>query len=100
MRDVQGEYKASYANSITLDEARKFAATIELFDSEQRKNSSLSLGGDSILSERGTFECIFNSIVDSGNLEDFTVWTITGSIVDLEHGCIGKSNLATNAIQP
>ena len=56
----------------------------------------MSLGGDSILSERGTFECIFNSIVDSGNLEDFTVWTITGSIVDLEHGCIGKSNLATN----
>ena len=93
MRDVQGEYLGF--RSITLEEARKLTTTIELFDTKQSKNSSLTLGGDIFFSERGTFECIFNTILDSGNLEEFTVWTVQ-SIVDLEHGCIGRSNLATN----
>ena len=89
------EYNIPYSSSMTLEEAQRLASAIKLFDSEQSKHVALVLSGDSGFTERGTFACIFNSIVDNGTLEDFTVWTIR-SIVDLEHGCIGRSNLATN----
>ena len=89
------EYNTPYSSSMTLEEAQRLASTIGLFDSEHSKHVALVLSGDMILFERGTFACIFNSIVDNGTLEDFRVCTIR-SIVDLEHGCIGRSNLATN----
>ena len=94
---IQGsiEYNIPNGSSMTLEEAQRVASTIQLFDSERSKHVALVFSCDSIFTERGTFACIFNSIVDSGTLEDFTVWTVW-PIVDLEHGCIGRSNLATN----
>ena len=83
------------SSSMTVEEAQRLASTIALFDSEQSKHVALVLSGDMIFTERGTFACIFNSIVDNDTLEDLTIWTVR-SIVDLEHGSIGRSNLATN----
>ena len=75
----------------TLSDAKKAASTIA---SITNPITILGLTGD-FYSNKGTFECVFNAILDGGMVQHFRA---TGSsFFDLKHhGCIGKSNLSTN----
>lgn len=76
----------------TLAEAKKAASAIVSLNDPIL---SLELSGDHLYSNKGTFECVFNQILDRGMVEEFKS-TTDESIFDLKHGCIGRSNLATN----
>mmetsp|Transcript_38111 Transcript_38111/g.38499 ORF Transcript_38111/g.38499 Transcript_38111/m.38499 type:complete len:124 (-) Transcript_38111:303-674(-) len=74
----------------TLAEAKKMACSIA---SRKDPVIYLDLNGD-LFSNKGTFECIFNAILDGGMVEEFEAQGDT--LFDLKCGCIEKSNLATN----
>jgi len=76
----------------TLVEAQKVATGIASFSSYFTA-ADLTLSGD-VFAIEGTFECVFNAVIDGGIIDEFVVQA--ESIPDLKLGCIGRSNLATN----
>ena len=90
-------FQARYESmdAMELNEAKKIASTITQQRLRQRRRiDELSLWGETFSNE-GTFECIFNAVLDGGNVKRFDVQA--DSILDLfRGGCIGRSNFASN----
>jgi hypothetical protein len=85
-------FTASYydLNPWTLVEAQKAAAIITR---SNNGSTELTLSGD-LFAVEGTFECVFNAVIDGGTINEFVGQA--ESFPDLKLGCIGRSNLANN----
>ncbi|OEU14030.1 hypothetical protein FRACYDRAFT_262477 [Fragilariopsis cylindrus CCMP1102] len=58
-----------------------------------RLTSLMTLSAD-LFAVGGTFECVFNAVIDGGTINEFVGQA--ESFPDLKLGCIGRSNLANN----
>ena len=85
-------FTASYTDlrPWTLVEAQKAAAIITR---SNNGSTELTLSGD-LFAVEGTFECVFNAVIDGGTINEFVGQA--ESFSDLKLGCIGRSNLANN----
>ena len=77
---------------LEMTQAEQFASAFEPIPSGV--GCRLSLTGDILFQTRGTFECFFNAVIDSGKIIELNL--LLDSITDLKLGCIGRSNLANN----
>ena len=73
-----------------MAEAQKAAAIITR---SNNGSTELTLSGD-LFAVEGTFECVFNAVIDGGTINEFVGQA--ESFPDLKLGCIGRSNLANN----
>ncbi|OEU20186.1 hypothetical protein FRACYDRAFT_236255 [Fragilariopsis cylindrus CCMP1102] len=86
-------FQARYESrdAMELNDANKIQRCLRR---RRRRIDELSLWGD-LFKNVGTFECIFNAVLDGGNVKEFDVQA--ESILDLcRGGCIGRSNFASN----
>ena len=85
-------FQARYESrdAMELNDANKIQRCLR----RRRRIDELSLWGD-LFKNVGTFECIFNAVLDGGNVKEFDVQA--ESILDLcRGGCIERSNFASN----
>ena len=86
-------FQARYESrdAMELNDANKIQRCLRR---RRRRIDELSLWGD-LFKNVGTFECIFNAVLDGGNVKEFDVQA--ESILDLcRGGCIERSNFASN----
>jgi hypothetical protein len=95
---LNGQQQNKYASNIgymtyvpwKFTEAKRVASAI--ISSHRRPLYFISLSGF-LFRKKGTFECVLNAALD-GAVEGLAVGV--DYILDLKHGCIGRSNLASN----